>query len=63
MLRSMCLLAGRIAIFDELAAFACLETITTRTTSRAFLRVIGRAHDNIFTDGLVQFLAWRWSEK
>jgi hypothetical protein len=55
----MCLLAGRIAIFDELATIACLEAITTFTTSGAFLRVIGRGHDNIFTDGLVQFLAWR----
>jgi hypothetical protein len=55
----MFLLAGRIAIFDELATVTPLEAIATCTTSGAFLRVIGRAHDIIFTDGLVQFLAWR----
>ena len=62
MLRSMCLLAGRIAIFDELATVTPLEAATTFTTSGAFL-ILGRVHDIIFTDRLVQFLAWRWSEK
>ena len=45
MLRTMRLLAGRIAIFDELATVTPLEVVTTRTTSGAFLRVIGSAHD------------------
>ena len=39
-------LAGRVAIFDQLAGIACFETIAALAASGAFF--IGRAHCEIF---------------